>query len=154
MPEALEKWPVPLFEALLPRHLQIIYEINQRFLRRVQTRWPGDAARIERMSIVEESHPKQVRMAHLATVGSHSVNGVAQLHTQLLKSSVLADFFQLFPERFNNKTNGVSPRRWVLYSNPRLTRLLSSRLGTDWIDHDLRRLKQVAAFADDQPFLE
>ena len=154
MPEALEKWPVPLFEALLPRHLQIIYEINQRFLRKVQTRWPSDAGRIERMSLIAEGNPKQVRMAHLATVGSHSINGVAQLHTTLLKNSVLADFHQLFPERFNNKTNGVSPRRWILYSNPRLTRLLSSRLGTEWIDRDLRQLKQVRNFVTDLPFLE
>jgi starch phosphorylase len=154
MPEALEKWPVPLFEALLPRHLQIIYEINQRFLRKVRTRWPDDAGRIERMSLIEEGHPRRVRMAHLATVGSHSVNGVAKLHTALLKSSVLADFYQLFPERFNNKTNGVSPRRWILYSNPRLTRLLSSRLGTDWIDRDLRGLQPIAGFASDRAFLE
>jgi starch phosphorylase len=154
MPEALEKWPVPLFEKLLPRHLQIIYEINQRFLRRVQTRWPTDAGRLARMSLIEESNPKQVRMAHLATVGSHSINGVARLHARLLESSVLRDFHQLFPERFNNKTNGVSPRRWVLYSNPALTRLLSSRLGSDWIDRDLGKLKEIARHADDVPFLE
>jgi starch phosphorylase len=154
MPEALEKWPVPLLGDLLPRHLQVIYEINQRFLRRVQTRWPTDPGRLARMSIIEESRPKQVRMAHLATIGSHSINGVAQLHTQLLQDSVLADFYQLTPERFSNKTNGVSPRRWVLYSNPRLTRLISSRIGSDWIDRDLRLLKQLERFADDRPFLE
>jgi glycogen phosphorylase len=154
MPEALEKWPVPLFERLLPRHLQIIYEINQRFLRRVQTRWPTDLAHLGRMSLIEEGEPKQVRMAYLAAVGSHSINGVAELHTRLLERSVLGDFYQLHPERFNNKTNGVSPRRWVLYSNPRLTRLLSSRLGSDWIDRDLARLKQIERYADDEPFLE
>lgn len=154
MPEALEKWPVPLLGDLLPRHLQIIYEINQRFLRRVQTRWPAEPRRQARMSIIEESNPKQVRMAHLAAIGSHSINGVAQLHTQLLQRSVLADFYQFFPERFNNKTNGVSPRRWVLYSNPRLTRLVSSRLGSEWIDRDLRLLKQIDRFAHDHPFLE
>jgi len=154
MPEALEKWPVPLFERLLPRHLQVIYEINQRFLRRVQTRWPGDLERLGRMSIVEEATPKQVRMAHLATAGSHSVNGVARLHSDLVKSELLSDFHELWPERFNNKTNGVSPRRWLLYSNPRLTRLISSRLGGDWIDRDLRELRSLASLAGDQPFLE
>jgi starch phosphorylase len=154
MPEALEKWPVPLFERLLPRHLQIIYEINRRFLRRVQTRWPTEPQRLSRMSLIEESNPKQVRMAHLAAVGSHSINGVASLHTQLLQRNLLADFFQLLPERFNNKTNGVSPRRWLLYSNPALTNLISSRLGWDWIDRDLLKLSQIGRYADDGPFLE
>ena len=151
MPEALEKWPVPLFERLLPRHLQIIYEINQRFLRKVQTRWPTDPQRLARMSIIEESRPKQVRMAHLATVGSHSVNGVAQLHTQLLERSVLRDFHELFPDRFNNKTNGVSPRRWVLYSNPGLARLVSSRIGSEWIDRDLTQAQADRALRRRRP---
>ena len=154
LPEALERWSVPLLEHLLPRHMQIIFEINQRFLRRVHTQWPGDVDRLARMSIIEECSPKQVRMAHLATVGSHSVNGVAQLHTDLVKKNLFSDFNELWPERFNNKTNGVSPRRWVLYSNPRLTRLISSRLGTEWIDRDLRQLKQLTKLADDRPFLE
>ena len=154
LPEALERWSVPLLEHLLPRHMQIIFEINQRFLRRVHTQWPGDSDRLARMSIIEESAPKQVRMAHLATVGSHSVNGVAQLHTDLVKKNLFNDFNELWPERINNKTNGVSPRRWVLYSNPRLTRLISSRLGTEWIDRDLRQLRQLTKFADDRPFLE
>ena len=154
MPEALEKWPVPLMESLLPRHMQIIYEINHRFLRRVQTQWPGDMERLARMSIIEEGRPQQVRMAHLATVGSHSVNGVAKIHSDLVTAHLLTDFYELLPERFNNKTNGVSPRRWVLYSNPRLTRLISSRLGSDWIDRDLRLLKDLVRFADDKPFLE
>jgi starch phosphorylase len=154
LPEALERWPVPLLEHLLPRHLQIIYEINQRFLRRVQTQWPADMDRLARMSIIEEGPVKQVRMSHLATVGSHSVNGVAKLHTELVCRHLLSDFHELFPERFNNKTNGVSPRRWVLYSNPRLTRLVSSRIGADWIDGDLRSLRQVVSLADDRPFLE
>ncbi len=154
MPEALEKWPVPLLERLLPRHLQIIFEINQRFLRRVHTQWPGEPERLARLSIIEESSPKQVRMSHLATVGSHSVNGVAQLHTDLVERHLLSDFHDLWPERFSNKTNGVSPRRWLLYSNPRLTRLVSSRLGSNWIDRDLRELRQIARLADDQPFLE
>ena len=123
LPEALERWPVALFERLLPRHLQIIYEINHRFLREVQTRWPGDdGPRCARMSIIEEGAGKQVRMAHLATVGSHSVNGVAKLHTELVKRELLPDFYELWPERFNNKTNGVTPRRWLLHANPRLTR--------------------------------
>jgi len=154
LPEALERWSVPLLEHLLPRHMQIIFEINQRFLRRVQTQWPGDGDRLARMSIIEEGTPKQVRMAHLATVGSHSVNGVAQLHTDLVKRHLFADFNELWPEKINNKTNGVSPRRWMLYSNPRLTRLISSRIGTEWIDRDLRQLKQIERFADDLPFLE
>jgi starch phosphorylase len=154
MPEALEKWSAPLLDYLLPRHLQIIFEINQRFLRRVQTQWPGDLDRLARMSIVEESTPKQIRMAHLATVGSHSVNGVAQLHTELVKRDLFADFHALWPDRINNKTNGVSPRRWVLYSNPRLTHLISSRIGSAWIDKDLRLLRDITRFATDVPFLE
>jgi starch phosphorylase len=154
MPEALEKWSVPLMEWLLPRHMQIIYEINHRFLRRVQTQWPGDMDRLNRMSIIEESRPQHIRMAHLATVGSHSVNGVAKIHSDLVTSHLLSDFYEMLPERFNNKTNGVSPRRWVLYSNPRLTRLISSRLGSEWIDRDLRGLKELVRFADDKPFLE
>src|SRR5450432_2327819 len=152
LPEALERWPVDLFERLLPRHLMLIYEINHRFLRKVHTRWPGDADRLSRMSIIEEGGNKQVRMAHLATVGSHSVNGVAKLHTDLVKSELLRDFFELWPERFSNKTNGVTPRRWVLYANPRLTELISSRIGPEWIDRDLRKLRAIAAFADDSDF--
>jgi starch phosphorylase len=154
MPEALERWPVPLFERLLPRHLQLIYEINSRFLRKVATRWPGDADRLSRMSILEEGNPKQVRMAHLATVGSHSVNGVARLHSDLVKSQLLADFHDLWPDRFNNKTNGVSPRRFLLYANPRLTSLITSRIGSGFVDGDLRELEKVTALADDRPFLE
>jgi len=153
LPEALERWPVRLFESLLPRHLMLIYEINHRFMRRVHTRWPGEMDRLARMSIFEEGPVRQIRMAYLATVGSHSVNGVAELHTELLKNQLLADFHQLWPERFNNKTNGVTPRRWVLYSNPRLTKLISSRLGTEWIDKDLRQLRAIAAHAADEAFL-
>ena len=156
MPEALERWPVKLFEKMLPRHLMIIYEINHRFMRQVQTRWPGDMDRMRRMSIFEEGDGKnkQVRMAHLATVGSHSVNGVAALHTELIKSHLMPDFHQLWPERFNNKTNGVTPRRWVLYANPRLTRLITSRIGSEWIDRDLAQVKPLLAHADDPPLLE
>jgi starch phosphorylase len=153
LPEALERWPVPLFERLLPRHLQIIYDINERFLKQVEARWPGDDARRARMSLIEEAEPKQVRMAHLATVGSHSVNGVAQLHTQLVKRDLLPDFHTLWPERFNNKTNGVSPRRWLLYANARLTRLISSRLGPTWIERDLALLRDIEHFAWDESFL-
>jgi starch phosphorylase len=154
MPEALEHWPVPLFERLLPRHLQIIFEINGRFLRRATTRWPGDVERLRRVSIIEESAPRQVRMAHLAVVGSHSVNGVARLHSDLVRRDLFPEFHELWPERFNNKTNGVSPRRFVLYANPRLTQLVSSRIGSDWIDRDLSDLKRLAEMADDRPFLE
>jgi starch phosphorylase len=152
LPEALERWPIDLFERLLPRHLMLIYEINHRFLRRVHTRWPGDAARLSRMSIIEEGAKKQIRMANLATIGSHSINGVAKLHTDLVKSELLRDFCELWPERFSNKTNGVTPRRWVLYSNPRLTQLISSRIGPEWIDHDLRKLRDIGAFAGDSDF--
>jgi starch phosphorylase len=154
MPEALERWSVPLFERLLPRHLQIIFEVNQRFLRKVQTHWPTEPERMARMSIIEEGSVKQVRMAHLATVGSHSVNGVARLHTDLVQSELLSDFHQLWPERFNNKTNGVTPRRWVLYANSRLTQLISSRLGWDWINRDFSLVSGLSALANDQPFLE
>ncbi|HXI58271.1 MAG TPA: glycogen/starch/alpha-glucan family phosphorylase, partial [Polyangia bacterium] len=155
LPEALERWPVAMFGRLLPRHLQIIFEINQRFLRQVQTRWPGDDDRLRRMSIIEEGHRQQVRMANLATVAAHSVNGVAALHTELIKSQLLSDFYELWPEKFNNKTNGVTPRRWLLYANPLLTRLITTTLGsTDWIDRDLSRLRALAAFADDPDFLD
>ena len=156
MPEALESWPVPLFEraAAAPPadHLR-----DQPALPApgAATRWPGDVERLARMSIIEEGPPKQVRMAHLATVGSHSVNGVAQLHTDLVKRDLLADFHELWPERFNNKTNGVTPRRWMLYANPRLTHLITvahrQRLDRQAICGELR---QIAQLADDRPFLE
>jgi starch phosphorylase len=138
--EALEKWPVPLFESVLPRHLQIIYEINRRFLDRVP------AARMERMSIIEESTPKQVRMAHLAMVGSHSINGVSGIHTELIKTSLAPDFFQLFPERFNNKTNGVTQRRWLLKANSALANLITSAIGDRWLT-DLYRLRDLESHA-------
>ena len=153
MPEALERWPVAMFERLLPRHLQIIYEINQRFMRQVQTRWPNEPERMDRMSIIEEHPRKQIRMAHLATVGSHSVNGVAKLHTKLIESMLLRDFHELWPERFNNKTNGVTPRRWILHANPRLTRVITSRIGSSWIDSDLSGLHALLAYADSDPLL-
>src|SRR5262249_8763012 len=113
-----------------------------------------DMARLSRMSVIEEGPVRQIRMAHLATLGSHSINGVAELHTELLKKELLSDFFELWPERFNNKTNGVTPRRWMLYANPRLTKLVSSRIGTEWIDRDLGQLRAISAYADDDAFLD
>jgi len=150
--EALEMWPVSFFERLLPRHLEIIFEINQRFLRQVQIRHPLDNERLRRMSLIEEGPDQKVRMAHLAVVGSHSVNGVAELHTELLKRDVLPDFAAFFPERFNNKTNGVTPRRWLLVCNPGLAGLVSSRIGAGWV-RDLELLRGLEPLADDTGFL-
>jgi starch phosphorylase len=149
LPEALEKWPVEMFKRILPRHLGIIFEINRRFLRQVQIHWPGNDERQRRMSIIEETPQKQINMAHLAVVGSHSVNGVAALHTKLLRSHVLKDFAELWPERFNNKTNGVTPRRWVLLANPRLSAAITRRIGDGWVK-DLDQLEKLAAFAEDR----
>src|SRR5262249_17009451 len=129
LPEALEKWPVRLFEIALPRHLEIIYEINRRFLDQVRSHYPGDDARVQRMRLIEEGETKRVRMAHLAIVGSHSTNGVAAIHTELLKETVVADFAQMYPERFNNKTNGVTQRRWLLAANPELSGVITSAIG-------------------------
>ncbi len=140
LPEALEKWPLPLFRRLLPRHLEIIYEINRRFLDVVRLRWPNEPERLARMSIIEEGPEQHVRMAHLATVGSHAINGVSELHSQLLRSTVLRDFAALWPERFRNVTNGVTPRRFIALANPRLRALLDNTLGTGWI----RDLEQLA----------
>ncbi len=151
LPEALEKWPVPLMGRLLPRHLEIIYEINHRFLQQVASRFPGDNDRVARMSLIEEGAEKQVRMANLAVVGSHSVNGVAELHSELLKTQVLPDFYAMFPERFNNKTNGVTQRRWLLQANRRLAALLKSRIGEGWVTN-LYDLKRLEGFADDAGF--
>ncbi len=151
LPEALERWPVPLFERVLPRHLEIIYEINRRFLDEVRLYDPADPGIASRMSIIEESQPKQVRMAHLATVGSHMVNGVAELHSELLKSTVLRDFAQMWPERFTNVTNGVTPRRWLLMSNPALSSLINSRIGENWVK-DLSLLRSLEPLADDKDF--
>ncbi len=139
MSEALERWSVELFERLLPRHLEIIYEINARFLRTVQIKYPNDNERLSRMSLIEEGQGKNVRMANLSVVGSHSVNGVSELHTRLLRQDVLHDFAETFPERFNNKTNGVTPRRWLLECNPRLSSLLDERIGAGWAT-DLDRI--------------
>jgi glycogen phosphorylase len=154
MPEALEKWSIPLLERLLPRHMMIIYEINHRFMRQVQMRWPGDIDRMSRMSIIDEVGPKYVRMANLATVGSHSVNGVARLHTELVKAHLLPDFHEMWPNRFNNKTNGVTPRRWLLYANQRLSRVLTERLGSRWTNHDLADLGRLRGMDQDLELLE
>ncbi|WP_305046520.1 glycogen/starch/alpha-glucan phosphorylase, partial [Geoalkalibacter sp.] len=153
LPEALEKWPVRMFERLLPRLLDIIYEINARFLAEVAQRWPGDKERIRRMSIIEEGPEPMVRMAYLAIVGSFSVNGVAALHSRLLTEGLFRDFFEMWPEKFNNKTNGVTPRRWLAYANPDLSRLLRERLGNDWVDH-LDELRRLEPLADDPAFRE
>ena len=151
LPEALEKWPLPWFEVLLPRRLEIIYEINRRFLDEVRAKHPGDDARLARMSIIEEGVPKKVRMAHLAIVGSHSTNGVAAIHTELLKKTVVPDFAALFPERFNNKTNGVTQRRFLLLANPPLARAITEAIGDGWIT-DLSQLARLKPFADDRNF--
>ena len=151
LPEALEKWTVGLFGKLLPRHLEIVYEINRRFLEDVGKRFPGDDARIARLSLIDESGPRYVRMAHLACVGSHRINGVAQLHSELLKQTVLRDFAELWPEKFCNVTNGVTPRRFVALSNPGLTKLITSRIGDDWT-RDLNQLRKLESFADDAEF--
>jgi starch phosphorylase len=153
LPEALEKWPVEMFESLLPRHLEIIYEINRRFLDDVKKKYPGDDDRVGRMSLIEEGPARKVRMANLAIVGSHSTNGVAEIHTGLLKTKVVKDFAEMFPERFNNKTNGVTPRRWLLLANPHLARLLTDTIGDGWIT-DLEQLAELKPLAEDGPFRE
>jgi glycogen phosphorylase len=151
LPEALEKWPVSLMERVLPRHMEIIFGINHQFLRAVGRRWPMDIARLQRMSIIEEGPEKQVRMAHLAIVGSHAVNGVSKLHTELLKASLVPDFAALWPERFTNKTNGVSPRRWLLKANPGLAALLTRTVGEGWIT-DLEQVRAIETQAGDPAF--
>ena len=153
LPEALEKWPISILGRLLPRHLQIIYEINARFLRGVASRYPFDVDRLRGMSIIEESGPSLVRMAHLAIVGSCSVNGVSKLHTDLLKHQVLRDFADYWPWKFNNKTNGITPRRWLLKANPPLAQLITEAIGSPWIT-DLEQLRELEKFADDADFRE
>ncbi len=151
MPEALERWSLGIFASLLPRHLEIIYEINARFLEEVRTRFVGDEARVARMSLIDESGERFVRMANLACVGSYAINGVAQLHSELLKSDVLRDFYELWPEKFQNKTNGVTPRRWIALSNPRFARFITQAIGPGWIT-DLTQLKKLEPLADDDIF--
>jgi len=149
MPEALERWPVIMFERVLPRHLQILHEINYRFLKRVEARWPADRSRQTRMSLVEESSPQMVRMANLAIVGSHTVNGVAKLHSQLVQSELVPDFNEFFPGRFCNKTNGVTPRRWLLQANPSLSSWIDRHIGFGWRT-DLERLRDLEAVHSDR----
>ena len=151
LPEALEKWPVWFFEHILPRHLMIIYEINDHFLAEVRSRFPGDAERLERMSIIEEHWEKRVRMAYLAIVGSHSVNGVAAIHTEILKKEVFRDFHEMYPERFNNKTNGITQRRWLKLANPRLSSLIDASIGDDWTT-DLFELDKLRPLAEKPEF--
>ena len=151
LPEALEKWPLPLFGELLPRHLEIIFEINRRFLDEVRLKYPLDEERAARLSLIDEAGPKYVRMAHLAFVGSRAVNGVAELHTELLKQTVLRDFYELDPEKFFNVTNGVTLRRWVAWSNPRLTELITEKIGEGWVSHP-EDLKKLEVLADDPEF--
>ena len=151
LPEALERWPLELFKRVLPRHLEIIYEINARFLDEVRNKYFGDGDRVARMSLIDESGERYVRMAHLACVGSHAINGVAALHTELLKADVLHDFHDLWPDKFSNKTNGVTPRRWIVLANPRLTKHISGAIGDGWIK-DLAGLKELEKYADDAAF--
>ena len=151
--EALEKWPVPLMERLLPRHLQILYEINGRFLQKVSALYPGDIQKLQRMSLIDEGGVRSVRMANLCLVGTSSVNGVAELHSKILKESLFKDFYELWPEKFHNVTNGITPRRWLLKANPMLAQLVSEAIGDRWITH-LDELKGLEKFADDANFLD
>jgi len=153
LPEALEEWPVELVGALLPRHLEIIYLINYNFIEEVSRHFPEDQDRLRRMSIIAEEGERRVRMAYLATIGSHSVNGVAELHSRLIRETILKDFYELWPEKFNNKTNGVTPRRWMRVSNPGLSGLITETIGEGWIS-DLDRLRELEPFADDAAFQE
>jgi starch phosphorylase len=150
--EALEKWPLSLFGKLLPRHLEIIYEINRRFLEDVRSRYPGDDELLRRLSLIDETGEKYVRMAHLASVGSHAINGVAALHTELLKQTVLRDFYAVAPEKFLNVTNGVTPRRWIVLSNPKLSALITSKIGDRWISDLEEELEKIEPWADDPGF--
>jgi glycogen phosphorylase len=151
LPEALEKWPVAWFETMLPRHLEIIYEINRRFLDSVRSRFPGDEGRVARMSLVEEGPQRNIRMANLAILGSHSTNGVAAIHSGLLRAITVKDLAEMFPERFNNKTNGVTPRRWLLLANPSLADTITEVIGDGWIT-DLAQLSKLKQLADDRDF--
>jgi starch phosphorylase len=151
LPEALEKWPVAWFEMLLPRHLEIIFEINRRLLDEVRARFPGDQTHVESVSLIGESPSKHVRMANLAIVGSHSTNGVAAIHSRLLRTTTVKDLAEIFPDRFNNKTNGVTPRRWLLLANPSLARVITEAIGDDWIS-DLAQLSKLKPLADDKTF--
>ena len=151
LPEALEKWPLDLFAGLLPRHLEIIYEINRRFLDRVRLKYPGKEGKLSAISLIGEADEKNIRMANLAAVGSGQVNGVAELHSELLKETVMREFYEYSPEKFTNVTNGVTPRRWIVLSNPRLTQLITEKIGDSWINH-LDELRKLEAFIEDEKF--
>ncbi|MEQ9619097.1 MAG: glycogen/starch/alpha-glucan phosphorylase [Deltaproteobacteria bacterium] len=151
LPEAMEKWPVSLLERVIPRHLEIIYDINDRFLKKIKSKWTGDSDRVRRMSLVEEGHPKHIRMAHLSIVGSHSVNGVAELHSELIKKTLVPDFYELWPGKFNNKTNGITQRRWLLDCNKGLTELINGTVGGEWVT-DLYKLKLLEPYSEDKHF--
>jgi glycogen phosphorylase len=151
LPEALEKWPVSLLERVVPRHLQIIYEINRRFMADAALVWKDDPERLKRVSIVQEGYEGQIRMANLAIVGSHSVNGVSKLHSELVKTRLVPDFYELWPGKFSNKTNGVTQRRWLLMANPGLASLLDATIGVGWAT-DLAQLSAVEKFVDDAGF--
>ncbi|MCR5414506.1 MAG: glycogen/starch/alpha-glucan phosphorylase [Kiritimatiellae bacterium] len=153
LPEALEKWPVSMMERLLPRHLQIVYEINGRFLQKISSMFPGDIKRLQRMSLIDENGERYVRMANMCLVTSSSVNGVAELHTQILKESLFKDFYDIMPEKFRNVTNGITPRRWLLKANPSLAQLITDKIGENWVTH-LDELKKIEKFASDKQFLE
>src|ERR1700737_1250708 len=151
LPEALEKWPVEWFETLLPRNLEIILEINRRLLDSVRNRFPGDDGRLQRVSLVEEGPVKHVRMANLAIVGSHSTNGVAAIHSELLRTTTVKDLAEMFPERFSNKTTGAPPRRWLRLANPALARTIPEAIGDGWVT-DLAQLRRLKPLADDPQF--
>ena len=151
LPEALEKWPLSILGKVLPRHVEIILEINHHFLELIRKKYPGDGERISRMSIIDETGEKYIRMAHLACIGSSAINGVAALHTDLLKSGILKDFYELWPEKFSNKTNGVTPRRWLVLNNLKLADLISSKIGDSWIK-DLYKLKDLEKYAKNKDF--
>jgi glycogen phosphorylase len=151
LPEALEKWPLYFFKQALPRHLEIIFEINRRFLDNVRNRYPGDEERVARLSLIEEGSEQKIRMANLAIVGSHSTNGVAAIHSELLRKTTVKDLAEMFPERFNNKTNGITPRRWLLLANPELSRAITNAIGTGWVT-DLDHLKKLRGFENDSAF--
>jgi starch phosphorylase len=153
MPEALERWPVSLLEHVLPRHLQLIFEVNHRFLAQVEAKWPGDTERVRRLSIIEEGGVKHARMANLAIVGSHAVNGVAAVHSELVRTELVPDFAELWPEKFQNKTNGVTPRRWLLAANRPLAELITRSIGDRWIT-ELSQLSKLEPAADDAAFLQ
>src|SRR5437870_9289508 len=148
LPEALEKWPLAWFAMLIPRHLEIILEINRRLLDDVRSRFPGDEGRVQRVSLVEEGRERKIRMANLAIVGSHSTNGVAAIHSELLRTTTVEDLAEMFPERFSNKTNGVTPRRWLLEANPALSGAITQVIGERWIT-DLNQLNELRSFAED-----